>query len=203
MKKLLYLLTALFASATLTAQESIYEFTVLDQEEQEVNLSDYQGKVILVVNTAIKCGFTPQYTELQTLYEEFGEQGFVVLDFPCNQFGQQAPGTNQEIHTFCTSEFHTTFPQFDKIDVNGAQASPLFVWLKREQGFQGFDISNPIGKYLDENFKKQDPDYANNPDIKWNFTKFLIDKKGHVVARFEPTTGIEDIRQQVEELLAQ
>ena len=193
MKKILTLIIAATMFSCAAAQTSIYDFTVKDQNGKEVKLEQYRGKVLLIVNTATECGFTPQYTDLEHVYQKFGNDGFVILDFPCNQFGAQAPGSNDEIHTFCTSNYNITFPQFDKVDVNGENASPLFVWLKEQKGFEGFDLDNRIGKSLHEAFMKQDPNYAKSPDIKWNFTKFLVDKDGNVVKRYEPTKDMEKV----------
>ncbi len=179
---------ALALSATMSAQ-SIYDFKVKDMAGKEVSLSDYKGKVLLIVNTATKCGFTPQYEELQEMYDKFKDKGLVILDFPCNQFGEQAPGDIASIHEFCTSKYNTTFPQFDKVEVNGENESPLFKFLKAKQGFKGFGNGNQA-KFMDEMLKKKDPDYASKSDIKWNFTKFLVDSKGEVVARFEPTASM-------------
>ena len=142
---------------------SIYDYNVKTMEGQEKSLNEYKGKVLLIVNTATGCGFTPQYEGLENLHEKYKEQGFEILDFPCNQFANQAPGSNDEIHSFCTLQYGTTFPQFAKIDVNGANESPLYTYLKKQKnGVFG-------GK------------------IKWNFTKFLIDRNGNVVARYAPT----------------
>ena len=179
----------------------IYQFSVSDENGDAVSLSKYKGKVLLVVNTATRCGFTPQYTELEALYEKYRDKGFEILDFPCNQFGEQAPGSYEEIHDFCTANFNIQFPQFDKIDVNGENAHPLYVWLKEQQGFQGFDLENPIGAFLDQRFRSQDPQYDQNPDIKWNFTKFLVNRRGQVVARFEPTAGADDIEKVLKKVI--
>ncbi len=181
-------IAAFLLGFSLNAQ-SIYDFKVKDMDGKEVSLSDYSGKVLLIVNTATKCGFTPQYEELQALYEKYKDKGLVILDFPCNQFGGQAPGDIASIHEFCTSKYSTTFPQFDKVDVNGDDQSPLFAFLKSKQAFKGFG-NGQQAKFMDEMLKKQDPDYASKPDIKWNFTKFLVDSKGEVVARFEPTVSM-------------
>ena len=180
---------AAFTMATTISAQSVYDFKVKDMDGKEVSLSEYKGKVLLIVNTATKCGFTPQYEELQELYEKYKDKGLVILDFPCNQFGGQAPGDIASIHEFCTSKYETTFPQFDKIDVNGEDESPLFAFLKSKQAFKGFG-NGEQAKFMDEMLKKQDPDYASKPDIKWNFTKFLVDSKGNVVARFEPTVSM-------------
>ena len=150
---------------TLSAQ-SIYDFKVKNDIGQEIPLSDYKGKVLLIVNTATRCGFTPQYKELEPLYQKYQAQGFEILDFPCNQFGQQAPGTIQEIHQFCTANFNIHFPQFDKIDVNGENAHPLYTWLKAQAG---------------------------GGDIKWNFTKFLVGRDGKVIKRYESRDQIATI----------
>ncbi len=182
------ILAGLCLVASLGAQ-SIYDFKVKDMEGNDVSLSKYKGKVLLIVNTATKCGFTPQYEDLQAMYDKFKDKGLVILDFPCNQFGEQAPGTIESIHEFCTGKYNTTFPQFDKVDVNGENESPLFKFLKSKQGFKGFG-NGDSAKFMDEMLKKQDPDYASKSDIKWNFTKFLVDKNGNVVARFEPTVSM-------------
>ena len=165
---------------------SIYDFSVKTRKGEDVSLSNYKGKVLLIVNTATGCGFTPQYKELQELYTEFKDQGFEILDFPCNQFANQAPGNNEEIHTFCTGRFGITFPQFAKIDVNGENAIPLYKWLTENTTFNGFGKS-PMGFVLSGVVKKSDKDYKNNGNIKWNFTKFLINRDGNIVERFEPT----------------
>ena len=183
--------------------DNIYQFTVLDGVGNEVNLADYQGKLLLVVNTATQCGFTPQYEALQALYDKYRGQGFEVLDFPCNQFGEQAPGTNEEIHEFCTGTYNITFPQMAKIDVNGTDEdqSPLYAWLISKAPFAGFDTTNPVGARLDQMFRSQDSTFDKLPDIKWNFTKFLIDREGNVVRRFEPYEGYEPIDAAIKELL--
>ena len=170
-------------------KESIYDFKVKDMEGNDVSLSQYKGKVLLIVNTATRCGFTPQYEDLQKMYDKFKDKGLEILDFPCNQFGEQAPGSIQSIHEFCTGKYNTTFTQFDKVDVNGEDESPLFKFLKAKQGFKGFGNGDKA-QFMDEMLKKQDPDYAGKSDIKWNFTKFLVDRNGNVVARFEPTVSM-------------
>ena len=187
--KVLAAAIATLALATTMSAQGIYDFKVKNMDGKEVSLSQYKGKVLLIVNTATKCGFTPQYEELQEMYEKYKDKGLVILDFPCNQFGGQAPGDIASIHEFCTSKYETTFPQFDKIDVNGENESPLFAFLKSKQAFKGFG-NGQQAKFMDEMLKKQDPDYASKPDIKWNFTKFLVDSKGEVVARFEPTVSM-------------
>ncbi|MCR4749699.1 MAG: glutathione peroxidase [Lachnospiraceae bacterium] len=178
---------------------NLYDFTVKDMNGEDVDLSAYKGKVVLVVNTATECGFTPQYSDLQAIYDELKGQDFEILDFPCNQFANQAKGTNDEIHTFCTGRFGITFPQFEKIDVNGENAIPLFKWLTENTKFEGF--SGPGKLVLTPIVKKMDSDYKNNGNIKWNFTKFLIGKDGNIVKRFEPTTDCKEVKEAVEQLL--
>ena len=181
--------------------QNVYDFTVLDRRGKEVSLSEYKGKVLLIVNTATRCGFTPQYEALEAMYKDYKDQGLEILDFPCNQFGQQAPGTEEEIHEFCTLNFGTEFPQFKKIEVNGENESPLFNYLKAQKTFEGFDLNDKLGKLLDEMLSKADPDYAKKSDIKWNFTKFLVDKDGNVVKRFEPTHDMKLVEEEVKKLL--
>ncbi len=163
----------------------IYDINVKTRDNKEVSLKQYKGKVLLIVNTATGCGFTPQYEGLEKLYKKYNTRGLEILDFPCNQFGNQAPGTDDEIHNFCTLKYNTSFDQFAKIDVNGQNEAPLFKFLKEKQGFKGF--SGLMAKFLIPVVKKQDPNYKDNSNIKWNFTKFLIDRQGNVVNRFEST----------------
>ncbi|MBQ4591234.1 MAG: glutathione peroxidase [Clostridia bacterium] len=179
---------------------SMYDFTVKTRDGRDVSLADYKGKVLLIVNTATGCGFTPQYRELQELYDEFRDAGFEILDFPCNQFGEQAPGTDEEIHTFCTGRFGITFPQFAKIDVNGEHAVPLYRWLTENTVFGGFDKS-PAGLMMSQILKKADKDYAKTGSVKWNFTKFLIGRDGRILARFEPTASMKKVKTAVKEAL--
>ena len=179
---------------------SIYDFKVKAQDGSEVSLENYKGKVLLIVNTATGCGFTPQYTDLQALYNEHQKDGLEILDFPCNQFAEQAPGSDEEIHTFCTGRFGITFPQFSKIDVLGENADPLFKHLSESTSFEGFG-KGPMTLILNGVVKKMDKDFKNNGNIKWNFTKFLIDRGGRIVARFEPTVNMKDVKAKVEEIL--
>ncbi len=178
---------------------NVYDFTVKTRKGEEVPLSNYKGQVLLIVNTATGCGFTPQYKELQAIYDAHKADGLEILDFPCNQFADQAPGTDEEIHTFCTGRFGITFPQFAKIDVNGENAIPLYQWLTSSTKFDGF--SGPAGLMLSGVVKKMDKDYKQNGNIKWNFTKFLIDREGNIVERIEPTTSMEKVKEKVEKLL--
>ena len=180
---------------------TVYDFKVLDKKKNQVSLSDYKGKVLLIVNTATGCGFTPQYEDLEAMYHRLKDQGFEILDFPCNQFGQQTPGTDEEITEFCTVKFGADFPQFKKSEVNGEDALPLFKWLKEQKGFEGFDMEDPIAPILVDMFDKTGTNWRETPDIKWNFTKFLIDREGKVVARFEPTHNMKDVEEQVKKLL--
>ncbi len=175
---------------------SVYDFTVKDRKGNDVSLGDYTGKVLLIVNTATGCGFTPHYEPLEAMYKEFKEQGFEILDFPCNQFANQAPGSGDEIHEFCTVKFGTEFPQFAKIDVNGDSADPLFAYLASEKPFTGFGkgLKNAaLKKFADMNNKK----YGEKTYIGWNFTKFLVDRNGNVIARFEPTVDMSEVREAV------
>ena len=181
--------------------KTVYDFSVKDRKGKDVSLKEYANEVLLIVNTAIKCGFTPQYDELEKLYEKYHSQGFEILDFPCNQFGQQAPGTDESIHEFCKLTFGTEFPRFKKVKVNGPDADPLFKFLQEQKGFAGWDMEHPIAHILDDMLSKEDPNYKEKPDIKWNFTKVLVDKRGTVVARFEPTTKMEVIEAEIEKLL--
>ncbi len=192
MKKMIIGLVAIMSVLSMSAQ-GIYDISVKDDLGNDASLADYKGKVLLIVNTATRCGFTPQYDELEALYEKYHAQGFEILDFPCNQFGEQAPGTIEEIHQFCTMNFNIKFPQFDKIDVNGANESPLFTYLKAQKGFGGFDLNDQRGKFMDEMLRKQDADYDKKSDIKWNFTKFLVSRDGRVVKRYEPTDKMTDV----------
>ena len=178
-----------------------YEFEAVDRYGVTVSMSEYTGKVVLIVNTATECGFTPQYDDLQDLYEKYEKDGLEILDFPCNQFGNQAPGSSEEIASFCDSRYGITFPQFAKVDVNGERALPLFDYLKQEKGFEGFNAEHPLAAIVESMLERNHPNYKNEPDIKWNFTKFLVDKSGNVVARFEPTDEVEVVEKAVKELL--
>ena len=178
----------------------IYDFKALNNKGVEVDFKQYEGKVLLIVNTASKCGFTPQYDGLEALYQQYKDRGLVVVGFPCDQFGHQEPGTNDEIAEFCRVNYGVTFPLMDKSDVNGENANEIFKWLYAEKPFAGFGDSE-TGKFMDGMLSRMDPDYAANPNIKWNFTKFLVDRKGHVVARFEPTVAPAELAGQIESLL--
>ncbi|MGS2720081.1 glutathione peroxidase [Paraglaciecola aestuariivivens] len=159
---------------------TIYQFEATLNNGEKINFDAYQGKVLLIVNTASKCGFTPQYEGLQTLYQQYKEQGLVVLGFPCDQFGHQEPGTDQDIQSFCSLNFNVDFPLFKKIEVNGKQASPIYQYLK-----------------------KAAPGVMGSQAIKWNFTKFLVNKQGTVIKRYAPTTKPQDIESDIQKLLAE
>ena len=180
---------------------SVYDFTVRTNVGEEKSLSDYKGKVLIIVNTASKCGFTPQYKELQELYDKYKDKGLEILGFPCNQFGAQEPGTNAEVQTFCRRNYGVSFQIFEKDDVRGETAQPLFVYLTKEKKFEGFDKNHPIAEKLLEALKTNFPEYLEGDGIKWNFTKFLIDRDGNVVKRFEPTTSPLDMTSDIEKLL--
>ena len=179
---------------------SVYDYSVLDRKGNEVSLEQYRDKVLLVVNTATGCGFTPQYKGLEEMYEKYHDRGLEILDIPCNQFAGQTPGTDEEIHEFCTLKYNTQFPQMKKSDVNGENELPLFTWLKSQKGFEGFG-KGPTALAMSAMLKKIDKDYKNNSSIKWNFTKFLLDRDGNVVARFEPTCDMKKVDEAVAELL--
>lgn len=179
---------------------AFYDYKVMDRNGEEFSLKEYEGKVVLVVNTATGCGFTPQYKDLETMYEAFHDRGLEILDIPCNQFAGQTPGTDEEIHEFCTLKYNTQFPQMKKSEVNGPNALPLYTYLKSQQGFKGFG-KGPKAVMMGAMLHKIDKDYKNNPEIKWNFTKFLVDRSGAVVARFEPTESMEQVSAAVEKLL--
>ena len=179
---------------------SVYDYTVPAVNGEEISLADYKGKVLLIVNTATGCGFTPHYKDLEEMYEKFHEKGFDIIDVPCNQFAGQTPGTDDEIHEFCTLKYNTQFPQMKKSDVNGENALPLFTYLKSQKGFEGFG-HGPAALAMSAMLKTIDKDYKNNPDIKWNFTKFLCDREGNVVARFEPTEKMKKVAEAVEKLI--
>ncbi len=177
-----------------------YDYSVQTPAGEEVKMETFKGKVVLVVNTATGCGFTPHYKPIEEMYEKYHDKGFEVVDVPCNQFAGQTPGTDEEIHEFCTLKYNTKFPQMKKSDVNGENQLPLFKFLKEQKGFEGFGKG---AKALAMNLllSKIDKNYKTNPDIKWNFTKFVIDREGNVVARFEPTAKMDDVAACVAKLI--
>ena len=179
---------------------TFYDYSLTDRSGNEVSMRNYEGKVVIIVNTATGCGFTPQYKDLEDMYEKYHEQGLEIIDVPCNQFADQTPGTDEEVHEFCTLKYNTKFDQFKKSDVNGEHALPLFTFLKKEQGFAGFGNSvKALG--MRAMCKLKDPNYKKNPDIKWNFTKFVVDRNGNVVKRFEPTEGMHSVETCIQSLL--
>lgn len=179
---------------------NIYDYSVPMPKGEELKLSDFKGKVILIVNTATGCGFTPQYEALENIYEQYHEKGLEIIDIPCNQFGHQTPGSDDEVHEFCQLHYKTQFPQMKKSDVNGENELPLYTFLKSQKGFEGFG-EHKLASVLAGMLEKVDKNWASKPDIKWNFTKFLINRKGEVVARFEPTADMQKVEAKIVKLL--
>ena len=179
---------------------SFYDYSVPRADGSQWDMSELKGKVVIVVNTATGCGFTPQYETLERIYEEFHEQGLEIVDVPTNQFAGQTPQTDDEIHEFCTLKYNTRFLQMKKSVVNGEGALPLFDFLKSKKGFEGFG-KGPKALAMGVMLKRLDKDYKNKPDIKWNFTKFVIDREGNVVARFEPTEDMAKLEECVKGLI--
>ncbi|MDY6065499.1 MAG: glutathione peroxidase [Finegoldia sp.] len=177
---------------------SVYDFEVKTQDGQSKSLRDYEGKILLIINTATRCGFTPQYKELQALYEKYKDQGLEILDFPSNQFMQQAPESDSEIGNFCQVNFGISFPQFAKVDVLGDNRDPLFKYLEDNTSFKGF--GGLKGKVLNQ-ISKQNAKKQGEGNIGWNFTKFLIGRNGEIVARFEPTEDIKKVEDKIKELI--
>ena len=174
---------------------SIYDITVKTRKQEDFKLESLKGKLLVIVNTATGCGFTPQYEGLETLYEKYHDKGLEILDFPCNQFGHQAPGDDNEIHEFCTGKYQTQFDQFSKIDVNGENESPLYTYLKSQQKEE-----KPVGmknKMAMKTIEKISSTAKKKEDIKWNFTKFLVDKEGNVVKRYDPTFLPKDMEEDI------
>jgi glutathione peroxidase len=180
---------------------SIYDYEVKNTNGETVSLSDYKGKVLLIVNTASRCRFTPQFQDLQKLYVKYQKYGFEILVFPCNQFGEQEPGSNQDVVAFCQRNYGVTFPIFEKIEVNGNNAHPLFQYLKKEAPFKGFDETSASGKILKLMIMEKNPEWLVGDEIKWNFTKFLINRDGKVIRRYEPTEEPIDFEKDIETLV--
>ncbi len=180
---------------------SVYQFNVQDNQGNPVSLEQFSGKPLLIVNTASKCGFTPQYEQLQALYDQYAEKGLVILAFPCNQFAEQEPGSADEIAEFCSLNYGVTFPLMAKLDVRGETADPLFKYLSEALPFNGFDAAHPITERLMSALQTNFPEYLEGNGIKWNFTKFLVDGEGNVVERYEPTTEPKAIAEAIEKLL--
>lgn len=179
---------------------NFYDLSVTNASGEEIKLSEYKGKTVIVVNTATGCGFTPQYKPLEEMYEKYHDKGLEIIDVPCNQFAGQAPGSDEEIHEFCTLNYNTQFPQMKKADVNGENEIELFRFLKSQKGFESFG-KGPKALAMAAMCKARDKDYKSNPDIKWNFTKFVVDRDGNVVARFEPTQDMKELEKLIEKLI--
>lgn len=180
---------------------SIYNFKVNDIDGNEVCLDQYKGKVIIIVNTASKCGYTPQFQDLQSLYEKYEDKGLVILGFPCNQFLGQEPGSNDEVKSFCLLNYGVTFPMFEKVDVRGLNAIPLFNFLINQKPFEGFNLEKVQQKLLYSVISEKYPESLVDNSIKWNFTKFLIDREGNVINRFEPFVEPIDMEDHIIKLL--
>ena len=177
-----------------------YDYSVTNAQGEEVSMKEYEGKVVLVVNTATGCGFTPQYKDIEEMYDKYHDRGFEVLDIPCNQFAGQTPGTDEEIKEFCQLHYNTRFPQMKKSDVNGDNQLELYGYLKSRKGFEGFG-KGPKAMAMNVMLAKIDKDYKNNPAIKWNFTKFLVDREGNVVDRFGSVETPEKLEKSIKALL--
>lgn len=182
-------------------KKTLYDFEVMAQDGKPLKLDTFRDKVVLVVNTASKCGFTSQYADLEALYKKYHDKGLEILDLPCNQFGGQSPESDAETTEFCKLNYNTEFPQMKKCEVNGTNELPLYTWLKSQQGFKGFDEGHPLSNILDTKLREADASYDKKSDIKWNFTKFLINRQGEVVARFEPTADMAKVEEAIVNLL--
>lgn len=180
---------------------SIYNFKAKTIDGEEISLEKYKGKVVIVVNTASKCGFTPQYEGLEKLYEKYSSRGLEILGFPCNQFAEQEPGDNKDVKQFCQLNYGVSFEMFEKVDVRGDLAHPLFNFLTDEKPFEGFDMNHPVGEPLLNALKTNFPEYLEGDSVKWNFTKFLVDKEGKIIQRFEPTSEPVSMEEAIERLL--
>ncbi|MBQ7673768.1 MAG: glutathione peroxidase [Alphaproteobacteria bacterium] len=179
---------------------NIYEYSIFNSKGEEISFANFKDKVIMIVNTATGCGFTPQYEAIELLYEKYHDKGLEIIDIPCNQFGGQAPGTDEDIHSFCQLHYNTKFLQMKKSDVNGANELPLYTFLKSQKGFNGFG-EHSLKAVLEDMLKKMDKNWRKNPDIKWNFTKFIVDRNGNVISRFEPTDSMELVEKCIASLI--
>ena len=188
------------AQNTERKMKTVYDFSLKDKQGNEVSLEQYKGKVLLIVNTATGCGFTPQYEDLEAMYHKLQSKGLEILDIPCNQFGHQAPGSDEEIKEFCTVKFGADFPQFKKSDVNGANELPLYTWLKSEKPCLG-GYDEKLAAVMEKLYNEANPEPRKKDDIQWNFTKFLISRDGQVIARFEPVVDMKEVEKQVEAAL--
>jgi len=180
---------------------NIYDFQVRTIDGKPISLAEFKGKVLLIVNTASKCGFTPQYEELQALYRDYAGQGLEILGFPSNQFAEQEPGSNAEVRQFCQLTYGVSFPMFEKTEVRGPNAHPLFVYLTEQAPFRGFDSGHPIAGKLEEILEERFPELLEGDGIKWNFTKFLVNREGKIVGRYEPTSSPLTMKPAIEKLL--
>lgn len=197
---LLILTMTSMAQNTERKMKTVYDFSLKDKQGNEVSLEQYKGKVLLIVNTATGCGFTPQYEDLEAMYHRLQSKGLEILDIPCNQFGHQAPGSDEEIKEFCTVKFGADFPQFKKSDVNGANELPLYTWLKSEKPCLG-GYDEKLAAVMEKLYNEANPEPRKKDDIQWNFTKFLISRDGQVIARFEPVVDMKEVEKQVEAAL--
>ena len=188
------------AQNTERKMKTVYDFSLKDKQGNEVSLEQYKGKVLLIVNTATGCSFTPQYEDLEAMYHKLQSKGLEILDIPCNQFGHQAPGSDEEIKEFCTVKFGADFPQFKKSDVNGANELPLYTWLKSEKPCLG-GYDEKLAAVMEKLYNEANPEPRKKVDIQWNFTKFLISRDGQVIARFEPVVDMKEVEKQVEAAL--
>ena len=206
MRKLLILALLLVTTTCGMAQKThkrmktVYDFSLQDKKGNNVSLEQYKGKVLLIVNTATGCGFTPQYEDQEAMYHMLKDKGLEILDIPCNQFGHHAPGTDDEIHKFCTVKFGADFPQYKKSDVNGANELPLYTWLKSQKPCQG-GYDEKLAGVMEKLYNEANPEPRKKDDIQWNFTKFLINREGQVVSRFEPIVDMKEVEKQVEAAL--
>ena len=198
--RLLILTMTGMAQNTERKMKTVYDFSLKDKQGNEVSLEQYKGKVLLIVNTATGCGFTPQYEDLEAMYHKLQSKGLEILDIPCNQFGHQAPGSDEEIKEFCTVKFGADFPQFKKSDVNGANELPLYTWLKSEKPCLG-GYDEKLAAVMEKLYNEANPEPRKKDDIQWNFTKFLINRDGQVIARFEPVVDMKEVEKQVEAAL--
>ncbi|MBQ3307310.1 MAG: glutathione peroxidase [Bacilli bacterium] len=178
---------------------SVFDYSVVNREGKEISLKEYKGKVLIIVNTATGCGFTPQYEGLEKLYKEYHEKGLEIIDIPCNQFGNQAPGTDEEIHEFCALKYDTSFDQFKKADVNGENELPLYSFLKKQ--IKEDKINGMKNKMAMKAVEKISKTTKKDGDIKWNFTKFLVDREGKVIERYSPTFKPEDMEEDIKKVI--
>lgn len=206
MKRRLFSVIAMLMCLTLATniyaqkEKSIYDFKMSDLEGEQIDFSQYKGKVILIVNTASQCGLTPQYEGLEKLYEEYKDKGLVILGFPCNQFLGQEPGDAKEIRSVCLKNYGVTFPMFEKIDVNGKNEAPLYTFLKKKAPFKGYP-NEDFGKQLDEIHKKTGTGFEKGDNIRWNFGKFLVSKDGKTIKRFEPMVEPKELEKEIIKML--